>query len=205
MEGGARTMKRIVIATKNQGKVKEMIRAFHGMDVELVSLAEFKQVPEAVEDGATFSENALIKARFYAKETGLACLADDSGLEVDALGGEPGVYSARFAGETADDAANNEKLVKELVAKNRSESSASYRCVLAFVDGEGTEVLAEGICSGTIRIIPAGDQGFGYDPYFYLPKQQKTMAELTLEEKNAISHRGMAIKEMEAKLSGYLR
>ena len=198
-------MKKIVIATKNQGKVKEMIRAFRGMDVELVSLAQFAQVPEAVEDGSTFSENALIKARFYAKETGLACLADDSGLEVDALGGAPGVYSARFAGETADDGANNEKLVKELVGINRSDSPASYRCVLAFVDGEGTEVLTEGICSGIIRIIPAGDQGFGYDPYFYLPKQQKTMAELSLEEKNAISHRGMAIKEMEVKLAGYLR
>jgi non-canonical purine NTP pyrophosphatase, rdgB/HAM1 family len=198
-------MKKIVIATKNQGKVKEMIRAFRGMDVELVSLAQFAQVPEAVEDGSTFSENALIKARFYAKETGLACLADDSGLEVDALGGAPGVYSARFAGETADDGANNEKLVKELVGINRSDSPASYRCVLAFVDGAGTEVLTEGICSGIIRIIPAGDQGFGYDPYFYLPKQQKTMAELSLEEKNAISHRGMAIKEMEVKLAGYLR
>jgi len=205
LEGGTRAMKKIVIATKNQGKVKEMIRAFRGMDVELVSLAQFAQVPEAVEDGSTFSENALIKARFYAKETGLACLADDSGLEVDALGGAPGVYSARFAGETADDGANNEKLVKELVGINRSDSPASYRCVLAFVDGEGTEVLTEGICSGIIRIIPAGDQGFGYDPYFYLPKQQKTMAELTLEEKNAISHRGMAIKEMEVKLAGYLR
>jgi len=205
LEGGTRAMKKIVIATKNQGKVKEMIRAFRGMDVELVSLAQFAQVPEAVEDGSTFSENALIKARFYAKETGLACLADDSGLEVDALGGAPGVYSARFAGETADDGANNEKLVKELVGINRSDSPASYRCVLAFVDGAGTEVLTEGICSGIIRIIPAGDQGFGYDPYFYLPKQQKTMAELSLEEKNAISHRGMAIKEMEVKLAGYLR
>lgn len=196
-------MKKIVIATRNQGKVREMLEAFADLPVELISLAEFGDIPEPVEDGTTFAANALLKAHFYAKQTNCACLADDSGLEVDALGGAPGVYSARFAGETADDAANNAKLLRELASLGREESPARYRCVLAFVDGL-QELLADGSCEGVIRRYPAGREGFGYDPYFYTPKLSKTMAELTLAEKNAISHRGMALRAMAEKLAGCL-
>ncbi len=180
-----------------------MLEAFADLPVELISLAEFGDIPEPVEDGTTFAANALLKAHFYAKQTNCACLADDSGLEVDALGGAPGVYSARFAGETADDAANNAKLLRELASLGREESPARYRCVLAFVDGL-QELLADGSCEGVIRRYPAGREGFGYDPYFYTPKLSKTMAELTLAEKNAISHRGMALRAMAEKLAGCL-
>ena len=180
-----------------------MIHAFAELDVELISLAEFGDIPEPVEDGTTFAANALIKAHFYAKQTNCACLADDSGLEVDALGGAPGVYSARFAGEAADDAANNAKMVRELAKLGREESPARYRCVLAFVDG-AAELLADGSCEGVIRCYPAGSEGFGYDPYFYSPPLLKTMAELTIEEKNVISHRGTALRSMAEKLAGYL-
>lgn len=194
---------KIIIATKNQGKVKEMMQAFSALDVQLVSLAEYPACGEAVEDGTTFAENALIKARFYAQQTGCACLADDSGMEVDALLGAPGVYSARFAGEQATDAENNQKLAECLKAKGLESSAGRYRCVLAFVDGKGTELLTDGSCEGIVRITPAGRGGFGYDPYFYLPQQQKTMAELTLSEKDQISHRGIALRKMSEKLAGY--
>lgn len=194
---------KIIIATKNQGKVKEMMQAFSALDVQLVSLAEYPACGEAVEDGTTFAENALIKARFYAQQTGCACLADDSGMEVDALLGAPGVYSARFAGEQATDAENNQKLAACLKAKGLESSAGRYRCVLAFVDGKGTELLTDGSCEGIVRITPAGSGGFGYDPYFYLPQQQKTMAELTLSEKDQISHRGIALRKMAEKLAGY--
>lgn len=194
---------KIIIATKNQGKVKEMMQAFSALDVQLVSLAEYPACGEAVEDGTTFAENALIKARFYAQQTGCACLADDSGMEVDALLGAPGVYSARFAGEQATDAENNQKLAECLKAKGLKSSAGRYRCVLAFVDGKGTELLTDGSCEGIVRITPAGSGGFGYDPYFYLPQQQKTMAELTLSEKDQISHRGIALRKMAEKLAGY--
>lgn len=203
MEGRPGTVKKIVIATKNKGKVREMINAFSELDVELVSLAQFGDLPDAVEDGRTFAENALIKARFYAAQTGCACLADDSGLEVDILGGAPGVYSARFAGEQADDAMNNAKLVSELAKANCSEAAARYRCVLAFVDTDGTERTTSGTCEGTVRREAAGEQGFGYDPYFYVESSHKTMAQLTLAEKDEISHRGMALRRMAKELAAY--
>lgn len=196
-------MKKIVVATKNKGKIREMINAFEGLDIELVPLSEFGDLPDAVEDGETFAENALIKARFYMKQTGEACLADDSGIEVDALDGAPGVYSARFAGYHADDAANNEKLLSELVRVGKKESAADYRCVLAFVDTDGTEKTVDGICRGTVKPVARGEGGFGYDPYFYV-ETDKTMAELTLEEKDKISHRGEALRNMAGYLKNYL-
>ena len=152
-------------------------------------------MPDAVEDGATFEENALIKAKFFRKLTGFACLADDSGLEVDALNGLPGVYSARFAGYHADDGTNNQKLLDELAKVGVTESAAAYRCALAFVDIDGTEIITQGKISGTIKTIAQGSGGFGYDPYFYLDAN-KTMAQLAVNEKNLISHRGAALKEM---------
>ena len=196
-------MKRIVVATKNPGKIREMTAAFRELPVELVALASFGSLPDAVEDGATFAANAEIKARFYMQATGVACLADDSGLEVEALGGAPGVYSARFAGYHADDAANNAKLLNELTRAGRAQSAAAYRCVLAFVDTNGRSLLASGSCQGTVKKEPRGVGGFGYDPYFYIG-ENKTMAELTLQEKDKISHRGNALREMAKLLNVYL-
>lgn len=198
-------MKKIIVATKNHGKVKEMITAFKNLDVELHSLSEFGFLPDAVEDGTTFTENAIKKASFYAKVTDCACLADDSGLEIDILNGAPGIYSARFAGYHADDSANNQKMVEELAKKGVTSSTAHYVCALAFVDTDNSVFSCEGRCSGIIRNFAEGIGGFGYDPYFYLPDLDKTMAQLTLNEKNSISHRGLALKNMENILRGYLK
>ncbi len=197
-------MKTIVIATKNKGKIREMTQAFEGLPVKLLPLSEFGNLPDAVEDGKTFKENAIIKARFYMEKTKTACLADDSGLEADALDGAPGVYSARFAGEHATDEANNEKLLAEIAKKGLSSSPAAYRCVLAFIDSDGMTLTAEGSCKGIIRLKARGSGGFGYDPYFYI-EENKTMAELTLAEKDAVSHRGKALRAMAKQLSSYLR
>ncbi len=196
-------MKKIVVATRNDGKVREIKDAFSTLKVELVSLADYPDVGEAVEDGSTFRENALKKARFYHEKTGEACLADDSGLEVAALGGAPGVKSARFAGTDTKDASdkdNNEKLVKELLGLGLMDSAADYRCVLAFIDEDGTELVTEGRCDGTIHVVPHGMGGFGYDPYFYVD-DERTMADITLEEKQKISHRGAALRDMCDKLA----
>lgn len=192
-------MKKIVLASKNSDKVKEMRLVLKDLPLEILSLADFADVPDAVEDGSTFEENALIKAKFFREQTGLACLADDSGLEVDALGGLPGVHSARFAGYHADDLTNNQKLLDELKKIGVTESAADYRCALAFVDTDGTVLLTEGKILGKIKIVARGTGGFGYDPYFYLDDEH-TMAQLPVEEKNKISHRGAALKEMILKL-----
>lgn len=198
-------MKKIIVATKNQGKIKEMINSFTNLPVELHSLAEFGPLPEAIEDGNTFTENALKKARFYAKETGFACLADDSGLEIAVLNNAPGIYSARFAGYHADDLANNQKMLSELKNKQVESSPAQYVCSLVFVDTDGTELNSIGKCEGIIRNFAQGNNGFGYDPYFFVPELNKTMAELSIEEKNKISHRGKALFAMEKQLGDYLK
>ena len=197
-------MKKIVLASKNLDKVKEMRLALKDLPVEILSLADFAEIPDAIEDGATFEENAIIKAKFFCKQTGLACLADDSGLEVDALGGLPGVHSARFAGYHADDNTNNQKLLDELKKIGATESKAAYRCALAFVDTDGTQILTQGKVEGKIKTVAKGSGGFGYDPYFYLDAN-KTMAEISLAEKNNISHRGAALREMILKLKGRFR
>ncbi len=188
-------MKKIVLASKNSDKVKEMRLALQDLPVEILSLADFPEMPDAVEDGTTFEDNALIKAKFFAARTGLACLADDSGLEVDALNGLPGVHSARFAGYHADDDTNNQKLLDELGKIGATESKAAYRCALAFVDTDGTEIITQGKIDGTIKIAAQGTGGFGYDPYFYI-SDNRTMAQISRTEKNQISHRGAALKEM---------
>ena len=194
-------MKKIVLASKNSDKVKEIRLVLKDLPIEILSLADFENLPDAVEDGATFEENALIKANFFREKIGLACLADDSGLEVDALGGLPGVHSARFAGYHADDKTNNQKLLDELKKIGVEESAADYRCALAFVDTDGTKFLTEGKICGKIKIVARGTGGFGYDPYFYLD-DERTMAQLSVDEKNLISHRGAALKEMILKLRG---
>ena len=198
-------MKKIVIATKNKGKICEMMEAFANLPVEVVSLADCGDLPEAIEDGDSFRENALIKARFYMKLTGCACIADDSGLEIAALDGAPGVYSARFAGYHADDATNNQKMLEELCIADVEESPAAYRCALCFVDVDGAILHADGICQGTVKKMPHGNNGFGYDPYFYTKDYVgKTMADLTLDEKNKISHRGKALVKLTSQLEEYL-
>ena len=193
-------MKKIVLASKNLDKLKEMRLVLANLPLEIFSLADFGNLPDAVEDGKTFEENALIKARFFRERTGLACLADDSGLEVDALGGLPGVYSARFAGYHADDGTNNQTLLNELAKVGAVESAADYRCALAFVDTDGTEIVTDGKICGKIKIVAQGSGGFGYDPYFYIDNT-RTMAQLSVDEKNSISHRGAALRAMVLKLS----
>lgn len=193
-------MKTIVVATKNQGKVAEIKGAIEHLGVTVRSLSEFSAIPEAVEDGLTFEDNAMIKARYYAAHTGHACLADDSGLEVDALDGQPGVYSARYAGENADDAANNSKLLAALEHVPPEMRTARFRCVLAYVDKTGTVITAEGSCEGIILDAPQGQGGFGYDPLFFMPELGKTLAEVSVAEKNAVSHRGRALKNIVPKL-----
>lgn len=198
-------MKEIVVATQNKGKIAEIILALAPLPVKVLALSDFGSIPEAVEDGASFEENALLKARHYAKFTGKACLADDSGLEVDALDGAPGIYSARFAGEAADDAANNEKLLLNMIHVRAAERTARFRCVLAFVDTDGSAQTTDGVCEGLISEERQGTGGFGYDCLFYLPQLRKTMAELSKSEKNAISHRGQALRNMAIKLGGCLK
>jgi|Deesub1362B_J571_1020462.scaffolds.fasta_scaffold00887_15 XTP/dITP diphosphohydrolase len=194
---------RIVLATRNEDKVRELRAILADLPVEIVSATEFRDLPPVEENGATLEENALLKARAVHRFLGLPALADDTGLEVDALGGRPGVYSSRFAGEQATYEDNVRKLLEELkdVPDGRT---ARFRCVAAFVDGE-TELLAEGVCEGQILHEPRGTGGFGYDPVFYVPEKGKTFAEMTLEEKNRISHRSRAFQRMKELLEQYLR
>lgn len=198
-------MKEIVIATQNKGKVAEIALALSKLPIKVLSLSDFGPIPEAVEDGTSFLENALLKARHYSQYTGKACLADDSGLEVDALQGAPGIYSARFAGETASDDDNNRKLLAELLDVETKGRTARFRCVLAFVDHDETVLTTDGVCSGIITTEAQGLGGFGYDCLFYVPELKKTMAELSKTEKNAISHRGRALENMAIQLGGYLK
>ncbi|WP_326832819.1 RdgB/HAM1 family non-canonical purine NTP pyrophosphatase [Pectinatus frisingensis] len=196
-------MKTVVIATKNKGKIKELLEEFTGLPIKVRSLDEFSDLPTAKENGDSFAENALIKAKFYSQQTGMACIADDSGLEIDALNKRPGIYSARFAGEPSDDQANNHKMIDELNNVHCVESSARYKCALVFYDVNGKIFQTEGICEGTIKIVPSGVNGFGYDPYFYL-SDKKSMAQLSIREKQIISHRGEAVCKMKKLLAGYL-
>lgn len=186
-------MKKIVLATKNKGKIREFKAALEEVGLEGLGLQEIAEVEEPEETGTTFAENALLKATYYMKATGLPCLADDSGLAVDFLKGAPGVYSARYAGEPCDDHANNEKLRAALKGCSEEERKAHYVCALALVYPSGETLEVEASCDGYIHDEYVGEGGFGYDPLFYVPKFKKTMAEISLEEKNGISHRGRAL------------
>ena len=187
-------MRELVVATRNRGKLQEIRSILNGA-VETVHCADdFPDFPETIEDGSTFRENALKKAREAMQFTGLPALADDSGLVVDALDGLPGVYSARFAGEGAGDAANNLRLLEELNGIPTSRRQAAFICVLAFVTPAGAELIFSGRVGGTILASERGEGGFGYDPLFLVDGFDRTMAELTLQEKNSISHRGQAMR-----------
>jgi len=186
----------LIVATRNRGKVREIRRALKGLGLRIYSLGDFSDVPEIEEDGKSFTENALKKARFYSKYFWKLTLTDDSGLEVDSLKGWPGIYSARYAGEKATSQENNQKLLREMEGISLSKRGARFRCVIAMVSPDGREAIAEESCKGRIGFKEKGRKGFGYDPLFILPKYGKTMAELSLEEKNRISHRGKALKKL---------
>ena len=188
-------MKRLVVATRNNGKIIEINALLSGLVDQVSSAADFVDFPETVEDGVTFEENALKKAREASRFSGLPALADDSGLVVDALNGRPGVYSARFAGVGAGDAANNARLVEECSHIPAEQRQAAFVCVLAFVTPEGVEQLFSGRVSGQILSAARGDGGFGYDPLFLVDGMARSMAELTLAEKNSLSHRAQAFRK----------
>ena len=190
---------RLILASNNAGKLKEFAQLLGPIGFELHPQGEF-DVPEAEEPFGTFVENALQKARHAARLTGLPALADDSGVCVNALGGAPGVYSARFAGEPKSDARNNEKLIADLAA--HADKSAYYYCVLVYVRhaDDPQPVIADGVWRGRIVDTPRGAGGFGYDPHFLLPEFGRTAAELAPEEKNAVSHRGQALRALVDKL-----
>ena len=190
---------RVVVATRNQGKLRELVPLFAELDLgfELVTIDALAPAAELREDGLTFEDNALAKARQAAAATGLPALADDSGLEVDELGGAPGVHSARYAGVGATDAANNAKLLEALRDVAPARRSARYRCVAAFFDpAHGLEVARAGACDGRLLDAPRGTAGFGYDPLFLLPDRGLTMAEIPLDEKNRLSHRAAAFRAL---------
>jgi len=184
---------RLVLATRNQGKVRELSALLAPLGMEVRSLFDYPEVPPVEEDGRTFMENAVKKARYTCAATGEAALADDSGLEVDCLGGAPGVHSARFAGLPGDDEANNHRLLQLLAGVPLDRRTARFRCAVAVAFPDGELLTAEGTCEGLIVDEPRGKEGFGYDPLFYLPEYGKTVAELDLETKNRVSHRGRAM------------
>jgi XTP/dITP diphosphohydrolase len=184
----------LVLATRNEGKTEEIRALLAEFPVNIKNLTDFGPTPEIEEDGQTFEDNAVKKARFIAKILGFPALADDSGLMVEALGNGPGVRSARYAGEEASDADNNAKLLKELEkVENRT---AAFACVIAIAVPWGPALVYEGRCEGIITNEQVGTKGFGYDPVFYYPPLQKTFAQLSTEEKNRVSHRGQALRQL---------
>jgi XTP/dITP diphosphohydrolase len=202
-------MREILLATGNLKKAREMQEILGAEDlggqVRWRLLSEFSGWPEAVEDGATFMANAELKAGHYARWSGLWTIADDSGLEVDALGGEPGVYSARYAGEPSDDAANNALLIQRLANVPPERRTARFRCAVALSDGRQTLARAEGTVEGRIIDTPLGVNGFGYDPHFWVEQAGMTTAQMSPERKHAISHRGQALRRLREPLLRIIR
>lgn len=189
-------MKRVLIATKNRGKVKEFEQLLHKHGIRVHSLLDVADTVDVEETGTTFAENAILKAETISRQYGETVLADDSGLMIDALDGRPGVYSARYAGDPGNDEANIDQVLNELKGVSLGKRTAQFVCVLAAtVPGERTATFV-GRCDGLITRERAGKSGFGYDPIFYLPGKGKTMAELTPSEKNSVSHRSAALKEL---------
>ena len=191
--------KQIVLATGNPGKLREMREIFADVDLDIVAQSEFN-TPEALEDGLSFVENAIKKARNAAAHTGMPALADDSGIEVDALNGEPGIHSARYAGENES---NIQKLLRELEGIPDEGRTARFQCVIVYLRhaNDPVPVIAQGSWEGAILKSPRGEGGFGYDPIFYVPERQCSAAELNADDKNSLSHRGKALRQMFKKLS----
>ena len=188
---------KIVLASGNPGKVREINRLFADCGIEILPQSEF-DVPDIAETGTTFVENAIIKARHAAECTGLPAIADDSGIEVDALYARPGVWSARYAGENATDQDNNVKMLSELEGVPGSERSARYQCLIVFMrdQNDPVPIITQGSWEGRILEAPRGEGGFGYDPIFYVPTHECSAGELPLEVKNTISHRAVALNAM---------
>ena len=196
-------MKKIVLASGNKGKLKEFNQLLGNCGFNVVPQSDF-DVPDAIEDGLSFVENAIIKARHASKLTGLPAIADDSGLEVDALNGQPGIYSARFSGENATDPRNNEKLLADLKGIPETERTARFQCLLVFLQHEydPTPVICHGTWEGRILFEEHGENGFGYDPLFWVPEQGCSSAQLTAVVKNRISHRGKALQLLLESIQG---
>ena len=191
----------LVVATTNKNKLKEFKEILQDLNIEIRSLDQFGPIPPAIEDGDSFDENSYKKAIHTAKILGLPAIADDSGLVVEALGGAPGVYSARYGGENATDDENCRKLLQELEVKGEGNRKAHFTCVLSIAVPSGPALTYEGKCDGIILQEPRGESGFGYDPLFYFGQHSKTFAELTMEEKNKVSHRGKALKEVKSEIN----
>lgn len=190
----SQTRRKILIATSNPGKLREIEAVMGDLPVDWIGLSDVPAIDEPVEDRPTFAENARLKATYYAKAAGMWALADDSGLEVDALDGEPGVRSSRYAGEACDDAANNAKLIHKLAGVAIDKRTARFRCAVALASPDGVLAEADGKIEGQIIDEARGENGFGYDPHFFVPSLGKTTAELRPEHKNSISHRGNALR-----------
>ncbi|NSL51560.1 XTP/dITP diphosphatase [Calidifontibacillus erzurumensis] len=190
----------ILIATKNIGKVNEFQALFEKKGIRVKSLLDYPESIDVEETGSSFAENAKLKAEAFAKQFNKVVIADDSGLCVDALNGSPGVFSARYAGEEKDDEANLQKVLEELKGVPFEKRTARFHCVLAVAFPNKKTKIFEGTCEGYIAEEPVGENGFGYDPIFYLPNLKKTMAQLTTEEKNQISHRARALKKLQENL-----
>ncbi|WP_300459165.1 XTP/dITP diphosphatase [Desulfobacula sp.] len=184
----------IVLATRNKGKTREIQSLLKGFPIDIKNLDDFGPIPEVIEDGDTFDDNAYKKASFTARVLGYPAMADDSGLCVEALDGAPGVYSARYAGENATDADNVKKMLDEL--KNKANRNAAFKCVISIAVPTGAALTYEGECQGVLTKKTVGENGFGYDPLFFYPELNKTFAQLTIEEKGKVSHRGKALKEI---------
>ena len=192
----------LVIATRNEGKAVEFKDLLRDFPVQIKTLADFGPIPEAEETGATFEENAYLKASLTARVLGITALADDSGLVIDALGGAPGVHSARFAGPGATDSQRCEKILRSM--QGIADRRAAFECVLSIAVPTGAALTYSGRCQGTIAERPAGTNGFGYDPIFYYPPLRKTFAELSRKEKNDVSHRGKALEELKQEFNNVL-
>jgi XTP/dITP diphosphohydrolase len=188
--------KRVIIATKNRGKAKEFQHMFAPYGYEVQTLLDLPHIEDVEETGETFEENAVLKAETVAGVLGELVIADDSGLAIDALEGRPGVYSARYAGEEKSDEANMEKVLRELESVEESDRTARFYCVLAIAGPDMETKTVTGTCEGMVLRDKRGTNGFGYDPIFFVPSLQKTMAELTQDEKSQISHRGHALKKL---------
>ncbi len=186
----------LIIATKNNGKLEEIKDLLQDLDIKVSSLVDYPEIPEIIENGESFLENARIKARTVAKATGKWALGDDSGLVVEALNGEPGIHSARYAGKQGDHLANNEKLLQEMKNVPKDQRRAYFTCTMVLFSPDGKEWDIEEKCSGEIANDYKGNQGFGFDPLFFLPEYGQTMAQLPMAEKNKISHRGKALQHM---------
>lgn len=197
-------MKKIILASNNQGKIKEVKQICSDMNVEIMSMKEAGIDVDIEENGTTFEENALIKAEAIMKLTGEITIADDSGLEVDYLGGEPGVYSARYMGHDTSYDIKNQAIIDRLEGVEEKDRTARFVCAMAAVFPDGRHFTTRGTMEGIIGYEIKGSNGFGYDPIVYLPQYQKTSAELSPEEKNKISHRGEALEKLKVQLVNYM-